>query len=265
MRPQQIPCRSLCGHHRIISYKTPLFQWDHSTVISRHHPHTSWLPLPALYYTQNAVLCWNITLFSCSCLQNPVIDIQSVFAELIFQLAHQCIPCLELTNLSGCLMAPADLLIWPQACISVSKAQICVLRRSASWSKKQLGRVTWREWRWSWEERIPTSYLQMLIVSSLFHLTVTHTWWSHISSIHIAGWSTRNLHVVQLFSESVWANQISVFSHQICSTCICDSRSDSYLISSHVTTVRTHYNPFFFSTSHSFVQVRHVYRYMHIN
>lgn len=44
-----------------------------------------------------------------------------VFAKLMFQLACPCIPCLELTILLSYLMAPADLLIWPQAYIPVSK------------------------------------------------------------------------------------------------------------------------------------------------
>lgn len=105
-----------------------------------------------------------------------------VFAELMFPTGT--FPVGPSPTSLNDLMAPSDLLIWPQARISMIQRRICFFCRSVSWSKKQLGRVTWREWRWSWEERTPTSSLQMLIVSCqvvfyrVLHLLVALTRWS---------------------------------------------------------------------------------------
>lgn len=58
---------------------------------------------------------------------------------------------------------PLDLVRRHWACVTI--VYILFPFRLENWSRKQLGRLTWREWRWSWEARIQTSYLQMPTVS----------------------------------------------------------------------------------------------------
>lgn len=48
-----------------------------------------------------------------------------VFTELVFQPTNRCVPCLWLTGSLFYLMAPADLLIRPQARMTASKPKIC--------------------------------------------------------------------------------------------------------------------------------------------